>query len=75
MNHKIRKIHFFLETYNKLLKMCMNLDWQITEDMMCAGVLEGGKGVGKGDSGGPLITKNMIVSYYKSSLKQVQTIH
>ena len=40
----------------------MNSDWQITEDMMCAGVLEGGKGTLGGDSGGPLITKNMVVS-------------
>ena len=36
-------------------------DWKITEDMMCAGVPEGGKGAKSGDSGGPLITKNMIV--------------
>ena len=36
----------------------------ITENMMCAGVLEGGKGTGAGDSGGPLITKNMAVSYF-----------
>ena len=42
----------------------MNSDWGITENMMCAGVLEGGKGTYSGDSGGPLITKNMAVSYF-----------
>ena len=41
----------------------------ITEHMLCAGALDGGKGIYKGDSGGPLITKNMIVSFSKSFLK------
>ena len=47
----------------------MNLDWLITENMMCAGT-GGVLGVGQGDSGGPLITKNMIVSNSKSSFKK-----
>ena len=42
----------------------MNSDSEITDDMMCAGLLERRNTPCKGDSGGPLVTKNMIVSYF-----------
>ena len=50
----------------------INSDSELTDDMMCAGLLDGRNTACHGDSGGPLATKNMIVSYFELHEKKDQ---